>query len=70
MKIMATCESRSGSATRCYQDTDVVFGLLKTYHADTERAERAYERIKKGETVKVNYMGARLYLRSVGACHQ
>lgn len=67
MKIMATCESRHGSATRYYQDTDVVFGLLKTYHADTTKASKAYDRIKLGQTVKVNYQGARVYLRKVSA---
>jgi len=67
MKILATCESRSGSASRYYEDTDVVFGLLKTYHADTARASKAYDRIKAGQTVKVCYQGARLYLRKVGA---
>ena len=67
MKILATCESRTGSASRVYEDTDVVFGLLKTHHADTRKAGRDYDRIKAGQTVKVCYQGARLYLRKVGA---
>lgn len=50
MKIKAVC----GKATRVYGDSDVVMAI-QSMTRDTSKTSRAYERIKKGETVKVNY---------------
>lgn len=67
MKILATVQSRQGSASKVYEDTDCVFGMLRMSHKDVDTASKAYSRVQAGETVKFNYQGARVYLRKVGA---
>ena len=62
MRIQATVNN----TTRVYEDTDAVFGLLRMTHKDVDKASKCYSRIKKGETVKLRYMGSSVYLRKIG----
>jgi len=62
MRIQATIKNTS----RVYEDTDAVFGLLRMTHKDVNKANKCYSRIKKGETVKLRYMGSSVYLRKIG----
>ena len=66
MRIMATCYSRTGSASKVREDLDTVLALKATL-GDSEKAAKAYSRILRGETVKVSYQGAKVYFRKVGA---
>ena len=65
MRIKAVCESRTGKAIRYYDPSDVVFPIRVTCHKDSARAEKRYQREMKGETVKFNVHGARVYLMKV-----
>lgn len=62
MRIQATVNN----TTRVYEDTDAVFGLLRMTKKDIGKASRCYTRIKKGETMKLRYMGSSIYLRKIG----
>ena len=62
MKIQATIKN----ASRVYEDTDAVFGLLRMSNNDVDKAHKAYKRIKEGQTVKLRYQGASIYLRKIG----
>ena len=62
MKIQATIKN----ASRVYEDTDAVFGLLRMSNKDVDKASKCYKRIQKGETVKLRYQGASVYLRKIG----
>ena len=62
MKIQATI----GNTHRIYGDTDAVFGILRMSNKDVDKANKAYKRIQKGETVKLRYQGASVYLRKIG----
>ncbi len=67
MKILAVVQSRQGQASKVYEDTDAVFGMLRMSHKDVAVASKAYQRVQAGETVKFNYQGSKVYLRKVGA---
>lgn len=62
MRIQATVNN----TTRVYEDTDAVFGLLRMTHKNVDKASKCYNRIQKGETVKLHYQGANVYLRKIG----
>jgi hypothetical protein len=62
MRIQATVNN----TTRVYEDTDAVFGLLRMTKKDVDKASKCYSRIKKGEIVKLRYMGSSVYLRKIG----
>ena len=65
MRIMATCYSRTGSASKVREDLDTVLALKATL-GDSDKAAKAYSRILRGETVKLRYMGSSVYLRKIG----
>jgi hypothetical protein len=65
MRIMATCYSRTGSASKVREDLDTVLAL-KAAMGDSAKAAKAYSRILQGETVKVSYQGSKVYFRKVG----
>ena len=65
MRIKAVCESRAGKAIRYYDPSDVVFPIRDMCHKDSVKAEKCYNRVMKGETVKFNVHGARVYLMKV-----
>jgi len=62
MRIQATIKNTS----RVYEDTDAVFGLLRMTHKDVDKANKCYKRIKEGQTVKLHYQGASVYLWKIG----